>query len=148
MSPDKVKAVVGTPTRTRTTRSIAGGTSDYEYRSTDGKDWMVVTFMEGNSLLTYSVARLGNADASQGSQRWRELSAWDRVNPGMELERVEEILGQPSARSYAGGMTAAEVLTGWLYDVGLETDNAAGIVQFDSSGKVISVMTPLFADQR
>lgn len=148
MSRDQVEKVVGVPTRTRTTRSVAGGTWDYEYRSSDGNDWMVVTFMGGNSMLTYSVARLGNADASQGTQRWREPSAWERVNPGMELKQVEEILGQPSAMSYAGGMTAAEMLTGWLYDVGSETDADTGIVQFDPSGKVVSVMTPLFADPR
>lgn len=143
MTQEQVERVLGKPARIRTTRTDAGMTRDLEYRSGDDKDWMVVNFMDGQRMSSYSVARLGASEVPDGPQKWRTPSNWLKVRPGMSLDQVEAILGKPTAKAYAGGM-AQEALSAWLYDINPESDPATGMIVLDATSRVITVMTPLF----
>lgn len=141
MTRDQVVQLLGKPSRLRMNRSGAGLAQDYEYRSGDGHDWMIVTFM-GDVFFNYSVARLANPE-SASLKHCQNLAKWAQVQPGMHLEAVEEILGQPSATSYAGGFTPDEALTAWLYDVTSYTDGATGMVAVGPAGHVVAITEPL-----
>lgn len=144
MTPQQVEVVLGKPSRSRITRSGPATFFDLEYRSRDDTNWMVLNFMDGRHLFSYSVARLGlpSEDASS-TQAWRESDAWSRVEPGMTLEEVEAILGTPTARSFASSLAGQEVLSAWLYDLGPETDGSTGMVMFGSD-HAVSIVAPLF----
>lgn len=144
MSEKQVNGVLGKPSRFRITRSDAGTTRDLEYRSSDGKDWMIVNLTDGMLMSGYSVARLGLAGESSDTQKWRTPSNWLKVNPGMSLDQVETMLGKPTAEARAGGGMMPETLSGWLYEIDPETNLATGLIFLDSAGLVISVWTPLF----
>jgi|GEM_PF-1957134 len=145
MTPDQVEAVLGTPARSRIHRSLAGNTRDLEFRSSNGRDWMIAVFMDGQGLFNYSVARLG-ADGDGlpvDAQPWRVLANWQALAPGMSLDEVEAIFGPPSAKAYTG-IDGVETLTGWLYDVTPETGPASGMVMAVQD-RVSGISTPLLA---
>lgn len=141
MTRDQVEHLLGKPARLRMNRSAGGRGQEYEYRSVDGHNWMIVTFMD-DVLFNYSVARFANP-ASGSLDHCRNLAKWAQVKPGVELESVDQVLGQPSATAHVGGFTPDETLTAWLYDVTSYTDGATGMVAVDPGGKVIGITEPL-----
>lgn len=151
MTQDEVKAILGEASRTRFTQGPGGRTSELEYRSRDQKDWMNVFFLQSR-MTSYSIARLGEDDAKgQTDQPWKSPSTWVKVEPGMTLPEVEELLGKPTAKAYAGGTNFVagkignrEAVSAWLYDMSPQgTDPATGMVVI-MNDKVLSITSPLF----
>lgn len=141
MTREQVEKLLGKPARLRMNRSLGGHGQDYEYRSADDHNWMIVTFMN-DVFFNYSVARFANPD-SVSLNHCQNLTKWAQVQPGMQLETVEQVLGQPSATAHVGGFMPDETMTAWLYDVTSYSDGATGMVMVDPSGNVVGITEPL-----
>ena len=145
MQPADVEKILGTPTRTRFTNSMGGSITEFEYRSGDLKDWMIVRFMAGR-MSNYDIARLGETGSPgpKASQRWQTQAAWEELRPDMSLEEVERILGKPTAKSLTARPDGSEAVTAWLYDMNpAGTDPATGMVMV-LNDKVLAITSPLF----
>lgn len=145
MQPAEVEKILGKPTRTRFTNSMGGSITEFEYRSGDLKDWMIVRFMAGK-MSNYDIARLGQPESAgpKASQRWRTQAAWQELRPDMPLTEVERILGKPTAKSLAARPDGSEAVTAWLYDMNpAGTDPATGMVMV-LNDKVLAITSPLF----
>lgn len=144
MTQEEAKAVLGEASRTRFTKGPGGSTSELEYRSEDQRDWMSLFFLEGR-FTHYSIARLGTGEEAQADRPWLAPTAWAKLSPGMSLQEVEDLLGKPPAKSYAGGTDGvSETVSAWLYDMTpAGTDPATGMVMI-LNDKVLSITSPLF----
>lgn len=138
MTHAQVETVIGKPQRARVLRQVGARAHDYEYRTRDGKNWLVTSFVEGR-LSHYSVARLVNPKRGQYENCQRH-EAWSKVDGNMKPEEVVEILGEPTSKAFTGGMMA-EMLSGYMYEFSDDPNEGSGIVMFGPAG-VVGVMEP------
>lgn len=143
MSSAQVEEIIGKPGRARLLRQFGTSAHDYEYRTRDGRNWMVTSFVDGR-LAQYSVARLANPDRG-GFETCQRREAWGRVQGNMKPEEVIGILGEPTSKAFAGGgMVPGESVTGFLYEFSEDPGDGAGTVMFGPLG-VVGVVEPFCA---